>query len=203
MPIAASFAPTTAVDTPAVEARVVCLDGVRGLMTILVLVSHYFGEVPHGFRALMFGWFAVDMFFVLSGYLVGKLILEKQHHDNFFQVFYVRRVCRTLPIYFVCLAINVVLMGIFSAPWVDADHAFPIWSYFTFTQNFFMAGTSGIGPMAISGPTSTRISPETKRDFAARIRPDNPPREIPRTMTRERPACTTNWPVSIASRFKL
>lgn len=154
MPIAASFAPTTAADTPAVEARVVCLDGVRGLMTILVLVSHYFGEVPHGFRALMFGWFAVDMFFVLSGYLVGKLILEKQHHDNFFQVFYVRRVCRTLPIYFVCLAISIVLMGIFSAPWVDADHAFPIWSYFTFTQNFFMAGMSGIGAHWLS-PTWT------------------------------------------------
>jgi peptidoglycan/LPS O-acetylase OafA/YrhL len=115
-------------------------------MTIMVLVSHYFGEVPHGISALMFGWIAVDMFFVLSGYLVGKLILEKQHHDNFFQVFYVRRICRTLPIYFVCLAINIVLMGIFSAPWADhADQAFPIWSYFTFTQNFFMAATSGIG----------------------------------------------------------
>jgi peptidoglycan/LPS O-acetylase OafA/YrhL len=94
------------------------------------------------------------MFFVLSGYLVGKLILEKQHHDNFFQVFYVRRVCRTLPIYFVCLAINIVLMGMFSAPWVDADHAFPIWSYFTFTQNFFMAGMSGIGAHWLS-PTWT------------------------------------------------
>lgn len=68
-------------------------------MTILVLVSHYFGEVPHGITALMFGWIAVDMFFVLSGYLVGKLILEKQHNDNFFQVFYVRRVaarCRSI-----------------------------------------------------------------------------------------------------------
>ncbi len=122
-----------------------CLDGVRGLMTIMVLFAHYFGEVPHGISALMFGWIAVDMFFVLSGYLVGKLILEKQHHDNFFKVFYVRRVCRTLPIYFVCLVINIVLLSIFNAPWVDADHPLPVWSYFTFTQNFFMAATSGIG----------------------------------------------------------
>src|SRR5436309_15286262 len=115
-------------DSNANEARVVGLDGLRGMMTILVVISHYFAEVPHGISALMFGWIAVDMFFVLSGYLVGKLILEKQHHDNFFQVFYVRRICRTLPIYFVCLAINIVLMGIFSAPWADhADQAFPIW----------------------------------------------------------------------------
>jgi peptidoglycan/LPS O-acetylase OafA/YrhL len=123
----------------------VCLDGVRGLMTLMVLFAHYFGEVPHGISAFMFGWIAVDMFFVLSGYLVGKLILEKQQNDNFFQIFYVRRVCRTLPIYFVCLIINIVLLSIFTAPWVDADQPLPIWSYFTFTQNFFMAATNGIG----------------------------------------------------------
>jgi peptidoglycan/LPS O-acetylase OafA/YrhL len=154
MPVAASPASTTAADTPAVEKRVVCLDGVRGLMTLMVLVSHYFGELPHGISSLMFGWLAVDMFFVLSGYLVGKLILEKQHNDNFFQVFYARRICRTLPIYFVCLAINVVLMGAISAPWTDFDGPFPLWSYFTFTQNFFMAATGGIGAHWLS-PTWT------------------------------------------------
>ena len=69
-----------ALDSSAKEQRVVVLDGLRGMMTILVVISHYFGEVPHGISALMFGWIAVDMFFVLSGYLVGKLILEKSHH---------------------------------------------------------------------------------------------------------------------------
>ena len=154
MPITASVSATADVEQPAVESRVVCLDGVRGLMTIMVLISHYFGEIPHGIKALMFGWIAVDMFFVLSGYLVGKLILEKQHNDNFFQVFYIRRVCRTLPIYFVCLAVNIVLMTAFAAPWVDADEPFPAWSYFTFTQNFYMAATGGIGAHWLS-PTWT------------------------------------------------
>jgi len=154
MALAVSPAPTTAAATPAAETRVVCLDGVRGLMTLLVLVSHYFGEVPHGINSLMFAWLAVDMFFVLSGYLVGKLILEKQHNDNFFQVFYARRVCRTLPIYFVCLALNIVLMGYFTAPWAEFDGSFPLWSYFTFTQNFFMAATGGIGAHWLS-PTWT------------------------------------------------
>ncbi len=154
MPITASVSATADVEQPAVERRVVCLDGVRGLMTIMVLISHYFGEIPHGIKALMFGWIAVDMFFVLSGYLVGKLILEKQHNDNFFQVFYIRRVCRTLPIYFVCLAVNIVLMTAFAAPWVDADEPFPAWSYFTFTQNFYMAASGGIGAHWLS-PTWT------------------------------------------------
>jgi peptidoglycan/LPS O-acetylase OafA/YrhL len=127
------------------EQRLVALDGLRGLMTILVVVSHYFAEVPHGITALMVGWIAVDMFFVLSGFLVGRLILDKQENDNFFTVFYARRVFRTLPIYFVCLIVNVVLLSVFTGHWVDADGAFPIWSYFVFAQNFFMAATDGIG----------------------------------------------------------
>jgi peptidoglycan/LPS O-acetylase OafA/YrhL len=145
MKVSTPASPPAATASPTGERRVVCLDGVRGLMTIMVLVSHYFGELPHGIGAFMFGWIAVDMFFVLSGYLVGKLILEKQHHGNFFQVFYARRVCRTLPIYFVCLVINFVLMHIFTSPWVEADRSFPMWSYFTFTQNFFMVATDSIG----------------------------------------------------------
>jgi peptidoglycan/LPS O-acetylase OafA/YrhL len=127
------------------EQRLVALDGLRGLMTILVVVSHYFAEVPHGITALMVGWIAVDMFFVLSGFLVGRLILDKQQNDNFFAVFYARRVFRTLPIYFVCLIVNAVLLSVFTGSWVDADGAFPIWSYFVFAQNFFMAAANGIG----------------------------------------------------------
>ncbi|HEY2135767.1 MAG TPA: acyltransferase [Xanthobacteraceae bacterium] len=136
------------------EARVACLDGLRGLMTILVVLSHYFGEVPHGIRAFMVGWIAVDMFFVLSGYLVGKLILEKQHHDNFFIVFYVRRACRTLPIYFVSVVVIVTLIAVVRAPWIDADVQFPAWSYFAFTQNFFMVASNDIGAHWLS-PTWT------------------------------------------------
>jgi peptidoglycan/LPS O-acetylase OafA/YrhL len=136
------------------ETRVVCLDGLRGMMTILVVVSHYFAEVPHGVKALMMGWIAVDMFFVLSGYLVGKLIIEKKHHANFLSVFYVRRACRTLPIYAVCVALNALLIRLLAAPWVDADLTFPLWSYLSFTQNFFMAQTGSIGAHWLS-PTWT------------------------------------------------
>ena len=60
-------------------------------------------------------------------------------------MFYARRVFRTLPIYFVCLLVNAVLLSVFSGHWVDADGAFPIWSYFVFAQNFFMAASDGIG----------------------------------------------------------
>src|SRR5580658_5605354 len=59
------------------ENRIVGLDGLRGLMTLFVVASHYFGEVRHGVAAMEVGWLAVKMFFALSGFLVGRLILER------------------------------------------------------------------------------------------------------------------------------
>jgi peptidoglycan/LPS O-acetylase OafA/YrhL len=132
-------------ETMGQERRIVALDGLRGLMTILVIVSHYFGEVPNGLRAAMVGWLAVDMYFVLSGYLVGKLILERKEHANFFAVFYVRRICRTIPAYLITIFVVFGLLALIKQPWVDADPQFPLWSYLTFNQNFFMISTDSIG----------------------------------------------------------
>jgi len=125
--------------------RIVVLDGLRGMATILVVISHYFGEVPHGLRAVMLGWIAVDMFFVLSGFLIGKLILERRHHANFFMVFYVRRFCRILPAYLAMLVVTVAIMHCFPRAWMEAGQPFPLWSYLSFTQVFFMSGTQSLG----------------------------------------------------------
>src|SRR3954452_10773523 len=97
------------------ERRLVALDGLRGLMTLLVILSHYFGELPHGVPASV-GWIAVDMFFVLSGFLIGKLILEKCHHANFFTVFYVRRFYRIIPAYVVVVLLLSGLVHYISKP---------------------------------------------------------------------------------------
>ena len=144
MPLAAARATPL---TPAAEPRIVALDGFRGLMTLVVLVSHYFAEVRHGFPGLALGWVAVQAFFVLSGFLVGRLILEKQDRANFFVVFYVRRFCRTLPVYLVCVTLVFSCVSIFGhAPWLDIRRPFPLWSYLTFSQNFFFVATNTIGP---------------------------------------------------------
>jgi peptidoglycan/LPS O-acetylase OafA/YrhL len=127
------------------EARVVALDGLRGFMTILVVLSHYFAEVPNGIPVLMAGWVAVDMFFVLSGYLVGRMILEKKHSANFLQVFFMRRACRTLPIYFVAVLVVFALQVLIDRPWTEAELAFPLWSYLTFTQNALMVASNSVG----------------------------------------------------------
>ncbi|ACL60738.1 acyltransferase family protein [Methylobacterium nodulans] len=130
---------------PVQDGRVLALDGLRGVMTIFVVLSHYFGEVPHGFRIAMLGWIAVDMFFVLSGYLVGKLIVEKGHHANFLTVFFVRRACRTLPIYMVCVVAVFGLLAVLDRPWTRDEEHFPLWSYLTFSQNALMVATGRVG----------------------------------------------------------
>jgi peptidoglycan/LPS O-acetylase OafA/YrhL len=111
----------------------------------MVIVSHYFGELPHGIRVLEFSWIAVNMFFVLSGFLIGKLILDRRHHANFFAVFYLRRCARIVPAYL--LTILLVTLAIRLAPpaWADAGTQFPLWSYLTFCQGFFMVLTHTIG----------------------------------------------------------
>ncbi len=139
----------------AAEPRNLALDGFRGLMTLFVLVSHYLGEVPHGQPVFAVGWIAVVAFFVLSGFLVGRLILEKQDRANFFVVFYMRRACRTLPVYFVCVIVVFAAIRLFShAPWLDAPVEFPLWSYLTFTQNALIAMT-GVNGAHWLAPTWT------------------------------------------------
>lgn len=128
------------------ETRLVALDGIRGLMTIFVLVSHYFAEVPNGWSAFSVGWIAVLTFFTLSGFLVGRLILDKSDRANFYTVFYVRRLCRTLPVYVFCvLVVFAALWIIGERTWTAETHYFPLWSYLTFWQNFYMVETGSVG----------------------------------------------------------
>ena len=129
------------------ERRIPALDGFRGLMTIAVVISHYFAEIPHGIPAFAIGWVAVDAFFVLSGFLIANLILDKIDRANFFAVFYVRRFCRTLPSYFLCVVGLFVILCTFSPRgWIEVEPWFPFWSYLGMAQNFYMTATEGIGP---------------------------------------------------------
>jgi peptidoglycan/LPS O-acetylase OafA/YrhL len=56
--------------------RMIELDGLRGLACVSVLIAHYFGEVAHGWHFLALGWAGVDLFFCLSGFLIGGILLD-------------------------------------------------------------------------------------------------------------------------------
>ena len=117
------------------ESRVFGLDAVRATAILMVLVAHasfMFLPLTHRLEAVwMLGQLGVELFFVLSGFLIGA-ILAKQAETARLQIgrFWLRRWLRTLPNYYLFLAINIAL-----ARWTDGawPHAAP---YAVFLQNF-------------------------------------------------------------------
>lgn len=148
-PIATAAAASAAAEkTPqkVSDIRIPELDGLRGLMTLFVVYSHYFVEVPGGIGVFYVGWVAVMVFFVLSGYLVGRLIIEKKQAGNFLPIFYLRRVCRTFPTYFFAASVQLLIIAALSGrSWTEGDIRLPDWSYFAFAQNFFMLTRDSYG----------------------------------------------------------
>src|SRR2546427_8948290 len=93
----------------ALPARIPELDGIRGLAILLVLVWHYWASRVHPPLGSAFvgiwmlcglTWSGVDLFFVVSRFLIGGVLLEQRDSANYFKTFYVRRVCRIFPILF-------------------------------------------------------------------------------------------------------
>lgn len=75
------------------------LDGVRGFAILLVLFSHNFNFIAYS----KFCEFGVDLFFVLSGFLITEILLKTKENKNFLRTFYIRRVLRIFPIYYFTL----------------------------------------------------------------------------------------------------
>src|SRR5690242_16265111 len=91
------------------SSRIHGLDTLRALAIMLVFANHYMIFVSHD---ATFGWFSeigwagVDLFFALSGYLIGNQIFAGLRHGRFaIGNFYARRLLRTLPNYYVVLAL--------------------------------------------------------------------------------------------------
>ncbi len=99
------------------------LDGIRALAVCLVLITHLFGSaafVPAGMIAglpapvrliVTHGWLGVDLFFVLSGFLITGILLGAKAERDYFRGFYIRRVLRILPLYVVVLSVLIAAYG--------------------------------------------------------------------------------------------
>jgi peptidoglycan/LPS O-acetylase OafA/YrhL len=98
------------------------LDGLRGLAILLVIVYHFSLQHPvfqghgagYGSGALLqlahAGWMGVDLFFVLSGFLITGILVETRTNQHYFRNFLARRFLRIWPLYYLTLIIFIVVL---------------------------------------------------------------------------------------------
>lgn len=115
------------------------LDSIRGLAVLLVVFFH----APLPLFRLDFGWTGVNLFFILSGFLITRILLatKEQPFKSYAASFYMRRMLRIFPLYFAYLMIGVILIAIVcqtSPLFIQAMHDFKRnYIYLlTFTYNF-------------------------------------------------------------------
>ncbi len=108
--------------SPASESRIPELDGFRAIAALAVLVTHAlfaFGRfegaldgIPGPIITILSkGWLGVDLFFVLSGLLISGILIDSREKPHYFRNFYLRRVLRIMPLYFVTLAVSWYFYG--------------------------------------------------------------------------------------------
>jgi peptidoglycan/LPS O-acetylase OafA/YrhL len=146
--------------------RIPALDGLRGIAILLVLIQHsisyiHFNGHPHLnwiIQMTRLSWSGVDLFFVLSGFLIGGILLDARDSSNYFRTFYIRRGYRILPLYGLIVTVGWLIyqtgqLGWTHSPWADLfSRGIPWWTLIVFAQNIAMAlagphvGIGSLGP---------------------------------------------------------
>jgi peptidoglycan/LPS O-acetylase OafA/YrhL len=114
------------------------LDLLRSIAIVWVMLFHSYivGGIGERFAMLQsYGWMGVDLFFVLSGYLIGSQLLKPLSRGEPVPVadFYLRRAFRVLPVLWVMLTLYFVWPSLREAPGIQ-----PLWQFLTFTLNFLI-----------------------------------------------------------------
>ena len=170
--------------------RIPELDGIRGIAIGAVLFYHYFflltqsragSALSYALAAGRLGWSGVDLFFVLSGFLIGGILLDARESSNYFRVFYTRRFFRIVPVYYLCLVAAfawsyLVHLGLahrfdwmppYQLPWVP---------YLIFLQNFWMAHRTSLGSWGLGATWSLAVEEQFYLTLPLLIRFVNPRR---------------------------
>lgn len=143
---------------PSKRSHITELDGLRGMAIVFVLLYHYFSHVsgesiPWVQDTFAMGWSGVDLFFVLSGFLIGGILLDERESPHYFKTFYGRRVLRIMPLYYVWIAIYFVIAGFLGNP--ETWRSVPI--YVLFLQNSAKINHADLGTAWLGGLWSLAI----------------------------------------------
>ena len=126
------------------------LQGLRGLAVLAVVIYHCHPRLEGTWvhYASLWGWAGVNLFFVLSGFLITSILLESRTKPHYFRNFYARRALRIWPVY-----VLVLVVVYLNAPWfigptiIDAVKTAPWLAYIFFVQNLFhISLPPSIGP---------------------------------------------------------
>ena len=122
------------------------LDGIRGLGVILVLFYHYgssagaFGLDNPILRLTGIGWSGVDLFFVLSGFLITGILFDSKGKKQYFKNFYARRTLRIFPLYYFAAIVIILIDMVWRHDLLGGAN--PIW-VLLYVGNFQMAIEGG------------------------------------------------------------
>jgi peptidoglycan/LPS O-acetylase OafA/YrhL len=139
--------PTPLAKSPA-KGHIPALDGIRGLAILGILCVHFFASFTprNGLETLLrngsgFGTLGIDLFFMLSGFLITGILLDTKTDNNSLRNFWIRRFLRIFPLYY--LALGLVLLGLILLPRGFVPSADKIWEAqpwaWTYLFNFFIA----------------------------------------------------------------
>ncbi len=114
---------------PVLSGHIPALDGIRGLAVLLVTIYRFNGGSDGAeatdsivFRVASMGFRGVDLFFVLSGFLITGILLDSKRQPHYFRNFYARRALRIFPLYYGVLFAALVLLPFVSA-WTSSVFA--------------------------------------------------------------------------------
>lgn len=154
--------------------RIAVLDGIRGLAILLVLIHHYIATLDQSARnpaldplvhLAKFAFVGVDIFFVLSGFLIGGIILRNGRTLGFLKGFYLRRAARLLPLYFLVIGLYLLTVPLLLSSQTPGGsymvggvgEPLPLWTYLLYLQNFAMAGNGHFGGIWLAATWSLAV----------------------------------------------
>ncbi len=132
------------------------LDGLRGLAILMVMAYHIFNAATGRLidsqifitslnKIARLGWAGVDIFFVLSGFLITSILLNTQNTPHYFKNFYARRILRIPPLYFLVIGVILIFLPLIT-PSDNVHEAQASWPYFLFSlQNWLVIPSLKLG----------------------------------------------------------
>jgi peptidoglycan/LPS O-acetylase OafA/YrhL len=147
------------------------LDVLRGIAILVVVLYHglyHSGAVSTNrigqllINLTVLGWLGVNLFFVLSGFLITGILIDSKGKPNFYRKFYLRRALRILPVFFAILLLLILLHKMsfrtaafsmfFLANYMDTFHLvdayFPLWSL-SVEEQFYSFWPAVVGNVSV------------------------------------------------------